>query len=94
MNGEVVKGAIPLRERRSLAEDWKEFARLVIPLGAPAMQVAEMRRSWYAGAASLFALVSGGLDADHEPTDLDVAYLESLNKELEQFARDIERGSA
>jgi hypothetical protein len=90
----VVEGTIPLRERRSLSEEWSEFARLVIPDGASAMQVTEMRRAWYAGAASIFDLISGGLDEDHEPTDLDVAYLESLHQELKGFARDLQRGSA
>lgn len=87
------EGAIPLRERRALSEEWKEFTR-VIPDGAPEMQVVEMRRAFYSGAASLFGLIAGGLDADHEPTDLDVAYLESINEELATFARDLERGAA
>lgn len=88
------EGSIPLRERRSLADEWAEFARLVVPKNAPPRQVVEMRRAWYAGAAAILSLVSGGLDADHEPTDLDVAYLKSLHQELVTFAIDISQGSA
>lgn len=80
------EGTIPLRERRALADEWSDFERQCIPEGAPTMQVVEMKRAWYAGAATLFSLVSGGLDADHEPTDLDVAYLDSLHQELKVFA--------
>lgn len=93
-NGEVVEGTIPLRERRNLADEWSDFRRQVIPEEAPVMQVVEMRRAWYAGAATLFALVAGGLDADHEPTDLDVMYLESLNQELRAYANELREGRA
>lgn len=88
------EGAIPLRERRSLAETWTEFERAVMPKGAPKEQHVEMRRAFYGGAASMLSLVSGGLDADTEPTDLDVAYLESIHQELATFANDIARGTA
>lgn len=90
----LAEGAIPLRERRSLAEEWDEFARQVMPKDAPKVQRVEMRRAWYAGAAAMLGLVSGGLDADREPTDLDVAYLESIHQELIAFSRDIARGKA
>jgi hypothetical protein len=87
-------GAIPLRERRSLSEEWTEFERTIIPKGAPLVQRVESRRAWYAGAASMLGLVSGGLDADKEPTDLDVAYLESIHQELVAFSRDLTEGTA
>jgi hypothetical protein len=88
------EGVIPLRERRSLSDEWAEFFRQCVPKGAPPLQLRETRRAWYAGASSLFALMEGGFDVDHEPTDLDVAYLESINQELAAFARDLEAGTA
>jgi hypothetical protein len=90
----TVPGAIPLRDRRSLADEWAEFSRLIVPRNAPEVQRVEMRRAWYAGAAAMFGLMTGGLDADHEPTDLDVAYVESLSEEIETFSRDLARGKA
>jgi hypothetical protein len=94
MSQTTVPGAIPLRERRALRDEWAEFAKKILPAGAPEVQRTEMRRAWYTGAAAMFGLMTGGLDADHEPTDLDVAYVESLNQELVAFGRDLNRGRA
>lgn len=91
------KGAIPLRERIALVEEWQSFERdILAPMGVDpkSTQAIETRRAWYAGAAAIFALMTGGLDEDHEPTDLDVAYLEALNQELKHFSRMVGRGEA
>lgn len=88
------EGAIPLRERRSLADEWRDFERRILPATAGPVQFVETRRAFYAGAQTMFNLVTGGLDADHEPTDLDVAYVESLFQEMQQFARAIAEGKA
>jgi hypothetical protein len=91
----TVPGAIPLRERRSLADEWREFeTRILNPMNAGAVQRQETRRGFYAGAQMMFSLMTGGLDADHEPTDLDVAYIESLSQELRAYARDLTEGRA
>jgi hypothetical protein len=87
-------GAIPLRERRALGDEWREYLTRIMPKDAPEVQRVETRRAYYAGASSMFFLMTGGLDADHEPTDLDVAYVESLHQELQQFARDLGEGRA
>lgn len=89
----LAEGAIPLRERRTLADTYREFSG-VLPKGASEIQRVEMRRAWYAGAAGMFDLMTGGLDADHEPTELDISYVESLFQELQQFARQLEQGKA
>lgn len=94
MTTEQKEGSIPLRERRSIEEEWQGYKAAVIPKDAPEVQLVESRRAFYAGARSLFSLISGGLDADHEPTDLDVAYLDELTKELAAFARDVQEGKA
>lgn len=86
-------GVIPLRERVTLAQEWDQFARTLLA-HAGIVQRVEMRRAFYAGAASMFTLLTGGLDADHEPTALDLAYVESLNQETVAFARDIAEGRA
>jgi hypothetical protein len=90
----TVTGAIPLRERLTLGDQWADFERRVLPASVGKIQRQEMRRAWYAGAATLFSLMAGGLDADHEPTDLDVAYLDSLNGELAAFAESVRAGRA
>lgn len=88
------EGAIPLRERRSLADEWRDFERRILPQGAGPIQLLETRRAFYAGAQTMFNLITDGLDADSGPTDLDVAYVESLFQEMQQFARDIQGGKA
>lgn len=42
----------------------------------------------------MFGLLTGGFDADSEPTDLDVEYVSSLLAEIQQFAADIAGGRA
>lgn len=87
-------GEIPLRERLSLADEWASYAADVMPANAPEVQRVETRRAFYAGAGAMFGCMTGGLDANHEPTDLDVAYIESIHQELKQFSRDIAKGTA
>lgn len=89
----MAAGSIPLRERRSLAEEWDNFSKALLA-NAPEVQRTEMRRAFYAGAQSFFGLISGGLDPDHEPTELDVEYVEGLNQELRAFGRDVSEGRA
>ncbi len=86
------EGAIPLRERRTVAEEWKEFRKL-IPEYAPDVQVTEMRRAFYCGATAVFGLMTD-LDSGSDATDLDLEYYVSLEKELEDFQEAIARGEA
>lgn len=85
-------GAIPLRERRSVAEEWKEFTKL-IPEDAPDVQTQEMRRAFYCGATAVFGLMTD-LDGGSDATDLDLEYYVSIEKELEDFQEAIARGEA
>ena len=94
MSPPLAPGASPLRERLTLAEEWQRFEKLCIPAEALAGQRIEMRRGWYAGAIAMLALASSGFDVGSEPTDLDVAYLESLYQELRTYAADLAAGKA
>lgn len=88
------KGAIPLRERVNLGDQWDDYAREILPQGAGVAQKVETRRAFYAGAAAMFSLLSNGFDADSEPTDLDLDYVTALSREIAQFGEDIARGKA
>lgn len=88
------QGTIPVRERRTVKASFREFADKIIPNEAPLVQKVEMRRAWYAGAEAMFRLISGDLDADHEPTELDVLYIDSLLGELREFGKDVLEGRA
>lgn len=82
----IAEGAIPLRERRSVEDEWRDLERATLPDEVGALQRAEMRKAFYAGAFSMFSLLTGGLDGGTEATELDLAYMESLNSELRRFA--------
>jgi hypothetical protein len=90
------RGAIPLRERLTLFEQWQAFVK-DIGLDHPRvteLQRREMRRAFYSGAATFFSLLISDTDGGVEASELDVAYVESLFQELQHFKRMIARGEA
>jgi len=81
-------------KQKSLAEQWQDFAFLTGVAFASNIQRQEMRRAFYAGAASIFDAMMIGLDEDHEPTVADMNYMTSLADEMERFGKDIAAGKA
>jgi hypothetical protein len=77
-----------------LSQEWRKFAEHVLPADAPPIQKSESKRCFYAGAATMFGLITRGLTPDAEPTDEDVDRLEALYQELEAFKRDLLEGRA
>lgn len=77
-----------------LDKQWRSFAERVMPAGAPLIQHQECRRAFYAGAQAFFGIVMTEAEAGDEPTDADMDMIQSLDDELQQFARDVERGRA
>lgn len=73
---------------------WRDYAANVIPLEAPRIQVTESRRAFYAGARSLLGSMVKVLGPGQEPTPSDVAIMDSIQKELDQFLEDIQSGKA
>jgi hypothetical protein len=63
-----------MKHPSNLAEAWWAFSMDVLHPEAPAIQVSEMRRAFYAGAASLLGLRRRGVA------------MEDLRAELEDFA--------
>lgn len=97
MSGTIKKGAIPLRERLTVDDEWRSFKDAIglDTMGAGEAQKIETRRAFMAGARSMFALLTGGFDhGDQEPTELDLQYVTMLNQELDFFKRLVERGKA
>jgi hypothetical protein len=75
-------------------DEWQSFRCSVIPASAPAVQVRESKRAFYAGAASLFSSMIAILDpSSDEPTERDLLVMDSISKELQQFQRGIIAGS-
>lgn len=77
-----------------LAAKWKKFRLLCIPPEAPAIQVIEMRRAFYAGAESLKRVMLDGVSDEEEMTNEDLTLMFSIEEELQQFATDVQNGVA
>jgi len=73
---------------------WRSYAEHVIPANAPDAQRVECRRAFYAGAQALYGGLIKMLDPGDEPTDADLARMEAIHDELEQFCEDVARGRA
>lgn len=67
-------------------ECFKVFAAAVYP-GAGQDQLRELRISFFAGAAELFAVINAGLDDGVSETDGDLAFMQQWVDELEAFHR-------
>lgn len=78
----------------SIAASWASFDRAVMPPGISDVQRREMRRAFYAGAASLLRVLMDELDEGDELTDNDMTRMVALNGELQQFAEDLKQGRA
>lgn len=61
----------------------------VIPNDAPAVQVAEMRTAFMAGAQHLFASIMSALDPDAEPSADDMQMMAKIDAELQHFAEQL-----
>lgn len=94
MSDEIKPGAIPLRERRTLGDEWEDFEKRIIPKTAGPIQRQEMKRAFYGGAGTMFGLLSTGFDKDEDPTEIDLDYMTNIHNELRVFQRDIEEGRA
>jgi hypothetical protein len=79
-----------------LGAAWRNYRIQVMALDAPAIQARECRRAYYAGASALLGLLLEGVGEDpDEPATLDeIALMEAIHQELQQFARAIEAGNA
>lgn len=84
----------PTVKRAPLAEYWQLYLREIVPEGAGFEQQTECRRAFYAGAQALLSCMTGQLEDGPDATDAEVAYVESLNQELKQFAADVAGGRA
>ena len=76
---------------KRIEEEWAGFKRMVMPPGAGRIQVEEMRRSFYAGASALLALLQRKLDPGSDPTAADLAMLDEIDRELQQHFDDLLR---
>src|SRR3546814_11622905 len=68
-----------------LNNEWDTFREMVLAPDAPDIQLSEMRRAFFGGAAALFKVMMRKLDPGEEPTERDEAQMESIDQELRDF---------
>lgn len=79
---------------RLLESAWQSYRAKVIPPGAPGVQLVESRRAFYAGARALLGSLIAVLGPDQEATESDLAIMDSVQEELDEFRKDVENGKA
>jgi len=76
--------------RKLILEGWNRFRWEVIPSDAPAIQLEECRRAFYAGAVHLFFGLFGIMDlASPNPTEADIQQMQELQHEFTAYAREM-----
>lgn len=71
---------------------WRDYMTKVIPVNAPAVQLEESRRCFYAGAAAIFDVMTNiGDDSVSEVEG--VARLESITAEMNEYIADFKKRS-
>lgn len=90
----ILQPTAPLVLRRSSIQDaWNNYERLVVPASAGHGQRKEIRFVWYT-AIAWFLDMTMLLDEGTEPTDADMAYMTSIQHEIEEFVDAFKRGEA
>ena len=79
-----------LKNDNQLAGERENFERNVVPVDAGAAQRLQMRVAFYAGAASLMKVLR--VIDDSLPDDVGLKILESVDRELRQFAVHVQEG--
>lgn len=77
---------------KTVAEQWKVFKNACLPKEAPAIQVTEMRRAFFAGFTSCFGTMK--VDIADMPEDEGIKRLERYEKELISFGESVKEGGA
>lgn len=72
---------------RTMAAQWASYRELVMSGDAGQVQVSETQQAFYAGAQAIFGLVFSGLSEGDDSTPADEAFMASVMKELQEFAR-------
>ena len=78
----------------TLADGWDKYRAKVMSKAAGETQVKECRRAFYAGAESFFDTIYSALEAGPETTDVEVAKLAGMERELVEIAAKVVCGIA
>lgn len=78
----------------SVAEFWASYHQKVIPRHAPRVQIIECRRAFYAGVQAMLSGAVMAVGGPEVPEEVGETYLESIQAELQAFAKAVENGQA
>lgn len=79
---------------RIIEEGFESLRQSAFAPGTPEIQVQEMRRAFYAGAAHLLGSVMRVLDPGSEPTERDLFQMQAIQNELDHFMSEVRAGRA
>src|SRR3546814_20446029 len=75
-----------------LNNEWDTFREMVLAHDAPDIQLSEMRRAFFGGAAALFKVMMRKLDPGEAPTERDESKKESIDQELRDYVAQAGKG--
>jgi len=85
----------PIDPRGIMAREWAVFAHKILdPMNAGEIQRTEMRRAFYAGAFSMFDIMTRMAGPDEEDDSVGAARIEEVHQELLRFAKALQTGHA
>lgn len=74
-------------KRQFVLEKWNEFSQTVLPPNCSETQRVEMRRSFYAGAISLWNTLFANLHPGTEPGPTDLVMMDDLKDEFDEYRK-------
>lgn len=77
---------------KTISEKWLSFHLEVLSDAIPDVEIIDMRRAFYAGAAALLSLMEENVAG--VPDDEGVTFLEKIQEELIAFSERVGRGDA
>lgn len=76
-------------EGKLVEAGWIGLCLAIMPTDAPAIQVREMRKAFFAGAQHVFSSILAVMDDDREPTEADMRRMTNISDELTKFADEL-----
>lgn len=77
--------------REIVRTGWELYRDTFAPPRSTPGALEELRQAYFSGAAVLFRSIMATLDAGDEPTARDLARMDEISKEIDAFARSLDR---
>lgn len=77
-----------------LRGEWESLARKALPDDVSALQLQEMKRSFYAGAHALIRLMLTRFEKGTQETEADLQFMDDIDAELNAYFQQVREGKA